>query len=258
MRYPRVSALHYVIEHDSSIDYSAAQPLSRHEASFDLRVDDKRVCFTMKESYATAEEAREAIGPYIDGWELEAGLQHGPNKFKLRFGGADLENLDSTTGQVVEQPSVPLPLVMIGEVRVTEGVPYYPSPSPIAVSFNPDVRSMFDRYLGYRGGREHLTTMAYFCLTVLETSTGQRRSSRKTAAKHYGINKAILDRIGLLTSKKGGARARKAQGVRRELSQDETRFLDEAIKAIVRRAAEFANDPNVARRIITMQDLPQH
>ena len=196
MKYPRVNALHYVIEHDSSIDYLAAQPLSRHEASFDLHVDDKRVCFTMKESYATAEEAREAIGPYIDGWELEAGFQHGPNKFKLRFGGADLEDLDPSTGQVVEQPSTPLPLVMIGEVRVTEGVPYYPSPSPIAVLFNPDVRSMFDRYMGYRGSREHLATMAYFCLTVLEISTGQRRSIRKAAAKHYGIDQEILDRIG--------------------------------------------------------------
>ncbi len=35
---------------------------------------------------------------------------------------------------------------------------------------------MFDRNMGYRGYRELLATMAYFCLTVLETSTGQREA----------------------------------------------------------------------------------
>ena len=258
MTYPRVRALRYIIEHDSSIDYSEAQPLSRHEASFVLHVEDRRVCFTMKESYATAKEALEAIGPYIDGWELKAGLQHGPNKFKLRFGGADLEDIDPKTKQVIERSSALLPLFMTGEVRVTEGVPYYPSPPSIKVSLNPDVRSMFDRYLGYRGGREHLTTMAYFCLTVLETSTGKRRNARLAAAKQYGISKAVLAKIGWLTSKKGGTRARKASGIRDELSQDETRFLDEAVKAIICRTAECAHDPNTARRTITMKDLTQN
>ena len=257
MTYPRIKALHYVVEHDFSIDYSRTESLSRHEASFDLHIDNKRACFTLKESYATVEETREAIGPYIDGWELEAGLQHGPNKFTLRFGGADIEDLDPATGQVFEQRSHPLPLVTIGELRVTEGVPYYPSPSPTAVSFNPDVRSMFDRYMGYRGGRELLATMAYFCLTVLEASTGQPRSTRKAAAKHYAIDQSILEQIGLLTSTKGGARARKAQGAHCDLSQDETCFLDAAVKAIIRRAAEIAHDPAVPRRTITLQDLPR-
>jgi hypothetical protein len=51
--YPRTKALRYVIEHDFSIDYSRAEPLSRDEASFDFHIDDKRACFTLKESYAT-------------------------------------------------------------------------------------------------------------------------------------------------------------------------------------------------------------
>ena len=117
---------------------------------------------------------------------------------------------------------------------------------------------MFDRYLGYRGDREHLTTMAYFCLTVLEISTGQRRDARKAAAKRYGIDEQVLRRIGQLTATKGGAGARKAQGACHDLSRDETRFLDEAIKTSIHRAAEIAHDPNATRRIITMQDLPRH
>ena len=258
MTYTRVKALHFVIEHDSSVDYSRAQPLSRQEASFDLHVADKRVCFTMKESYETADEAIEAISPYIDGWELEAGLQHGPNRLRLRFGGADIEEMDPTTGQIVERSSPRLPHIMIGEVRMTEGVPTYPPPSPVSVSLSPDVRQMFERYLRYRSGREHLATMAYFCLTVLETSTPQRGSARKAAAKRYSIDEPVLRRIGELTSTKGGAGARKAAGTQHELSPDETSFLREAVKTIIRRAAEIAHDPNAARRIITMQDLPQH
>ena len=258
MTYPRVKALHFVIEHGPSVDYSQAEPLSLEEPSFDVVVNDRNVCFTMKAHCATESDARHAVARYIDAWEFEAGLARGPESFRLRFDVADIEDLDPSTGQTFLRPR-PIRLhATTGSLEVQLQKRRYPAPPTCGLAINPDVRSMFDRYLGYRRGREHLTTMAYFCLTVLETSTGQRRDARKAASKRYGIDEQVLRRIGQLTATKGGAGARKAQGARHDLSRDETRFLDEAIKTSIRRAAETAHDPTVARRIITVQDLPRH
>ena len=72
----------------------------------------------------------------------------------------------------------------------------YPSPPSMGLKPTPDVESMFHRYVGFREGREPLTTMAYFCLTVLEASTGKRSGKRAAAAKRYGMCQEVLKQLG--------------------------------------------------------------
>ena len=120
------------------------------------------------------------------------------------------------------------------------------------MKITPDVQSMYDRFAGYRLGKEPLASMASFCLTVLEISTGRRQ----TAAEQYRIDRAVLDQIGNLSSEKGGPPARKAAGLGRPLTPSDTRFLEEAIKALILRAAEVAHDPHASRAEITLTDLP--
>ena len=115
---------------------------------------------------------------------------------------------------------------------------------------------MFHRYAGYREGGEPLTTMAYFCLTVLEASTGERRGRRSAAAKQYCISEAVLKQLGELSSTKGGVGARKAEGVHQDLTQQERKFLEAVVTTIIRRAAEVAHDPNVSLKRITVLALP--
>ena len=190
--FPCVKALHYIVEHDPSIDYSRAEALSRQEAFFDFSVQDGKVCFTMKQRHATEEDALDAVSAYIAAWEFEAGLKHGPNSFRLRFEYADIEDRNPTPGKVSLRPRPDRFHIMTGEVQVTVGKPHYPSPPPTAVMLSPDVRSMYDRYLGYREGREPLPSMTYFCLTVLEIPWGSGRGARKLAANHYRIDKTLL------------------------------------------------------------------
>ena len=256
MMFPCVKALHYMVEHDPSIDYSRAEPLFRQEPSFDVSVQDEKVCFTMREHHATEEEALDAVSAYIAAWEFEAGLKHGPNRFCLRFEYADIEDRDPTTGKVSLRPRPVRFHITTGKVQVTVGEPYYPSPPTTSVTLSPDVRSMYDRYRGYRQGREPLPSMAYFCLTVLEMPWGPGRGARKPAANHYRIDQTVLDRLGELSSTKGGVGARKAQGVQLEFAPEERCFLEEAVKAIIHRAAEVAYDPNTRLQHITMSDLP--
>ena len=122
------------------------------------------------------------------------------------------------------------------------------------MKLTPDVQTLYDRYKGYCQDRELLAGMAYFCLTVLENSVAQqpqkastnRKTStkRKKAAEKYGIELEVLTKIGFLSSEKGGQQARKASGTNNNLTAQDRRFLEEAIKAIIRRAAEKAYAPN--------------
>ena len=82
-----------------------------------------------------------------------------------------------------------------------------------------------------------LTSMAQFCLTVLERASG----GRKNAAKQYGIKFKVLRRVGSLCTNKGG---RKAQGVAESLTDLERDFLSNTAKTMIRRAAEKAHDPD--------------
>ena len=247
MNDPQVVALFYTIENGPSVDYREAKPRDYEEKEFSIHVEDKKVRFTMRVHYATQEEAQEAVRGYIEQWEFAVGLERGPNTFRLKFDRAEIKD-----GKPSVRISSPAP-----EIRIRGTSPVqYPDP-PSALDITPDVQSMFDRFMGYRSGREPLPSMAYFCLTVLEQSTGARGQRRRAAAKQYGIDFAVLDKIGSLSSGAGGQQARKASGVGRELTSAETYFLKRAMAALIHRAAEVAHDSNKSHDEIKLSDLPE-
>ena len=256
VKYPRVKALYFKIEHESGIDYSNAVPLSLRESAFDVLVGDDGACFTMKVHHATEKEARDAVAPYISAWEFEAALQRGPNKFTLVFDVADIEDRNPTTGAVFLRPKPARLRALRGSLKLTVVKSRYPSPPTTAVLRSPDVQSMLDRYLGYREHREPLPSMAYFCFTVLRNSQGPSSNRLSAVARYYGIREDVLGTLSRLSSTKGGASARKADGIHQELTRQERRFLEDVVKAIIRRAAELAANPGKTVKQITLTELP--
>ena len=119
---------------------------------------------------------------------------------------------------------------------------------------------MYNRYMDYRLGREPLTSMANFCLNMLESSikTNSKTKRRNVAAEMYGIKSEVLYRIGYLCAEKGGQQARKASGKDNDLTIQDRRFLTQAVKTIIRRAAERAYDPEKALPQISLSDLQNH
>ena len=109
---------------------------------------------------------------------------------------------------------------------------------------DPDASFMLSRLDLYRRGREPLADVAYLCLTVLEDSISNvargKGNRRKLAANHYQIERKVLEGVGELSSKKGGSVARKAEGRADAFTREETRFLEAAVTAFTRRAAEKA------------------
>jgi len=251
MNDPQVVALIYHIEHGDSVSYEDAKSFVHDEPEFRVKIKNKEVCFEFKKHYATEAEARKSIDEYIRLWELDAGLRHGLDYFELKFDRAKIVDQNPTPGEIEVSATITSGPVKIS-ATLTIAPPEYPSP-PSGLSIAPDTQTMYKRYMNYLRGYEPLPSMAYFCLTILEYIANTRRS----AAQHFNISKRVLDEIGELSTKTGGRReARKRDGVNRDLTEQERRFLEEAVKKMIYRAAEKANDPTKNLRQITLNDLP--
>ena len=250
MNDPHVVALIYQIEHGRSVDYSKAKLLDHGAAEFRIKVKDSSVHFEFKDHYATKEAAREVLEDYIREWEFVAGLRRGPNCFKLKFDRAEIMDRKPTpTPGVVNISGTIRSGVPTFSARATIMLRSYPPP-PSGIKITPDVQTMWDRYMGYRQGREPLASMAYFCLDTLEDPEGKR-----AAADKYQISSNVLKKIRRLSSTRGGQQARKASGMVRDLTNQEHRFLEEAIKALIYRVAETAHNPNSDLRKISLSDI---
>ena len=71
----------------------------------------------------------------------------------------------------------------------------------------------------------------------------------------YRIKLKVLNKIGNLSSERGGQQARKAIGKDNDLTYQDRRLLEEAIKAVIRRAAEKAYAPDSDLQEISLSDL---
>ena len=255
MNDPHVVALWYRIEHGDSVDYGKAQPLDRAETGFRVKAEQGRVCFEFKDHYATKDAARKAIKDYIRVWEFDAGLRGGPHSLKLRFDRAQITDRKPPPPDagVVLVAGIASARARVATAKLVVGK-NYPSP-PSGLMLTTGVQTMYDRFQGYRLGREPLASMVYFCVTVLE-GPPRKKARKKAAAKKYGIQLEVLSKLGELCSKKGGQQARKVLGKDNDLTAQESRFMEEAIRAVIRRAAKKAHAPDSDLPEISLSDLP--
>ncbi len=260
MNDPYVAALRYRIEHSRSTDYSEAEPIDHEEDDFSIRVEDGRVCFLMKERYATVDSAKEVVEPYIRSWELDAALRSQPGVFKLKFERAKIERPQPIPGkhEVSADPTYWTFETSVPEVTVSRPYPRPPAGAPL--ERNDDVFLMLARLEDYFDRREKLTTLAYLCLTTLEDLTCQRRRKgrRSKVARKFMIERDVLDKVGNLSSEKGGQiEGRKYGALKEDLTPFERQFLENAVKVFIRRLAEKANPSNGPLQWITLDDFPE-
>lgn len=250
MNDPHVVALVYRVEPDPSVGYSQAEALQHETPNFRVMLDKGIARFEMKDHYPTEEAARAVVEPFIEAWQLKADLERRPGRFRLTLQEAELIDRNPlpntvTIGMAIEKDTA-LPIRPYVE-------PYTYPPPPEGFAVNPDVRSMFHRFFGYREGKEPLAAMAYFCLTVL--SAAKKGKLLATGAR-YRIDPVVLEKLSELSSVKGGPEARKAIGAGKEFTPPERVWIEGAVKAIIRRAGEVAHDPGGSHSTITMADLP--
>lgn len=90
MNDPHVKAIHYIIDHDDSVDYRDVAPSSFEDDLFHVKADKLEVVFEPKDHYATEEEARSAVEGIVLRWEFEAALRARSSEFRLVYAGADV------------------------------------------------------------------------------------------------------------------------------------------------------------------------
>ena len=256
MNDPHVVALFYNVKHSTSVDYSDAKPLEHEEKDFTITIENDKACFTMEAHYATKEEALAAVEEYIQDWEFAAGLEGGPNAFTLEFDGSHIEDRKPQPGMAQASVSgvVPAPS---GTARATSIKNSYPSPPPSGMKITLDVQSMYNHFSRFCLGRAPLPGLAAFCLDVLQKSTGSK-SPNNEIVEMYGIELAVTKKIVRLSNNKGGPfDARKRGGINSPLTPEETHFLTEAVKAMIRQAAAYAYYGKNLPLTIKRTNLPQ-
>jgi hypothetical protein len=252
MNDPHVAALLYQVEHSPTFDYEKAQPCECDLPEFHIRIESNQATVEPKDHFACAGEARAIVEPFLRVWELDAALTR-DDPGVLRFVYLRQKIVDrSPTPGVVVMHAQPLSLTLsLGTVVPRLGLREYPPP-PAGLSVSTDVDAMYDRFTRYKAGQIPLGPIADFCLTVLE-----KGGQRSTAGKKYDIDIKVLSRLGTLAAEKGGrAHSRKWKGWSSEYTEQERAWVETTVRAIIRRAAEVAHDPDASRALITMNDLP--
>ena len=253
MNDPHVVALLYTIEHGRSVDYHKAKPLDHEEDGFRVKITNKQVRFEFKEPYATEDAARiaaarKAIEDYVRAWEFSACLESGPDSFKLKFHCPEIVDQHPTPGVWLVNAHPVRFEFKLSEPTVTHVVSpaCYPSPPSPRLKLTRDVQKMYKRYMEYLRVKDKLTNMAYFCWTVAEDNLKTKEN----------FSEKVCSAIGCLCTNKGGQDARKKEGKDEDLTPQESRFLKEAIKAVIRRTAERAHDSKRDLPKICLSDLP--
>lgn len=250
MNDPHVEALHYAIRHSDTVDYGKAKSLHHTEPDFSIDIEAEKAEVVMKTHCATEEEARAFVEPFLQAWELAAALDVDKGEFGFRFERATVVDRDPPAGTVIHVPLLRIALNLPAPKVVTGKNAYPEPPTDLARDYAADV--MFNMYRDYREGRLFLSSAGYFCVTVLEHEVGNRAK----AAKKYAVSASVIGKLAKLSTEKGGPEARKAQGARVPYATRERRWIEAAMKAIIRRAAQVAHDPKRAWPQITMADLP--
>jgi hypothetical protein len=74
-------------------------------------------------------------------------------------------------------------------------------------------------------------------------------------AEYFQVSQNVLDEVRILSSRKGGGEGRKVDAARIDWTQEERRWLEEAVHALVFRVAERDMNPAAALPLITRSNL---
>jgi hypothetical protein len=250
---PHVESLVYRLKTSEAVAFVDPPPLDYEDDAFTGRLESGRLTMTMKEHHASAESARKRVSAFLRAWELDLALRQRRPEISFEYDTATVidRNPPPPGSRVIEVAGTAIGIASVA-ARLTVGRRQYPVP-PSNFAASPDVETLWGRYAGYLDGREPISSMANFCLSLVE----QKGSGRKGAAKMLGIQFAILHTLGGLTATKGDEQtARKVPRMGfTPYSAKEVEWIEAAVCSIIRRLGEVAAGSNL-HPTLTMADLP--
>lgn len=247
-----IESLVYSLEPSEFVVYDNPPPLKLDTNIFEGVLENNLLTCRMKVHFATEAEAKAAVEGTLRAWEIHAALLRGYPEFRFVFQKVVLVDRNPREGKGTRQVVTEGSVYLKAEVRLRIKPGRYPAP-PQNFSVTPDVETLWTRYEGYLRGREPLLAMAYFCLTVVEAAY----EGRANVFDQLNIAKVVLDKIGELTTERGDsltARKITARSRKQPLSGGENAWLQEAVKALIRRLGEAHCSKPL--KTLSMKDLP--
>jgi hypothetical protein len=256
MDYPHVKKLYYRVISSEETDYDKAASISDETYDFKWKLSKDQLAIEMKAHRNTEREAREIVEEYLKGWEVTAGLLHGPDSLSFRFSSSII--LDRSSNDTYDRNTVLTvdpseTIVLSDEIKLHVSHGNFPDP-PQNFKASPEVEMMFLRYKMYRDGRESLLNMAYWCLKVMEYTAG----GRPEASDQYQIDQRVFRKLGELCSSRGDvyeARTLKGNAAIPPLKPVEREWIRAVVKRLILRVGEYAYDPVAKLPMITMSDF---
>jgi hypothetical protein len=262
MRDPHVESLRYALQPTPEVSYSNPPPVLVVTDEFLIRLDQGTVNVEMKAHHASQEDARRCVEAYLTAWSIDVELRVGRAALVFDFVEALVVDRDPpppSSSHVLHAKAAVFRAVG-GNASLRLTCPAYPAP-PARFGATADVLTLWFRFKQYQAAKEPLASMAYFCLTLVEqTAAGTGAGGvRQQAASLYSIDIGVLNAIGNLTAAVGDSwsgRKFTAGPDRRALASDEKHFIEEAIKALIRRKGEYDADPSLPLPALNRSLLP--
>jgi len=268
MNDPHVVRLTYRIDKAETVEFDRAPPKTVDRGTFRVTLDAGKATVEMVDHFASVEEARQVVDPFLRLWEFATDLHDPSDRFRFVYETAKvIDRNPPPPGSVVVNLGVGRVVVAGMDAVAHVSRSKWPDP-PRNLAISPDADVLWRRWWRYREQKqEGLLAAAYWALTTAEAAPGAvapamrpRHTSkrRQTAAAFFNIEPEVLDTIGELTSTRGGEdESRKAEGRSAQLSHAERRWLEAAFRALVRRVAEQAYHGGPPPIPLRMSDLPK-
>jgi hypothetical protein len=255
MQDPHVEALYYDVGSLDNLpfDNPPAVTVTNHLGQFEVSAG--KLTVRPAEHYASGEEARVVIEPFLRAWEITSDLSRGVGA--IRFKLLSVRKIDRTppprVGGLVSLAAGTGTMTVTGfPVTITISQRTYPPP-PIDFRTTPEVEIAFSRWRAFRDGREPLQSMAYAVLTLVQSVAGGRREASTT----FRIEARVLATIAELSSTRGNVETLRKfkQGAKvQPLTGAESTWLEAAVRGLVQRMGQHAAGIRLPR--LTMPDLP--
>ena len=265
---PHVVALIYKLKPEPTVSFEEAAPLEDTINRFRLRLVDNILKVELLDHFSSQEKAMVEVQPFLRSWEIIFGLAQGRPSITFEFERAEIIDRNPPpmgSHQIIEAHGISSGEAF-GNFTACAVHREYPKP-PTNFVAAPDVETMWVRFSGYVARNEHLSSMGYMVLTVLEHGTAIKRpvqparkpsKQRLQAAQLYRIDIEVLNKLGTLTSDVGDEKTGRKMHVsdRRAHTAPEIAWIEAAVKAITRRMGEYSCRPTSDFPQLTMAQLP--
>lgn len=236
-----MAAVYFRVSSSEDISYKDPEPLSFPNHLGEFCLADGMLKIVPAEHFGNGQEASQAFDGFLRAWEIETDLKRDPGTIRFTYSHADVIDRDPPQPgepQVIHAGGICSGIAIGASFHAHVVLGRYPQP-PERFSASEYAQHAYRRWLGYRRGNEPLQAMAYFILTLLERQAGNRAE----ACVQFMIDRAVLNRVGDLSSEKGSAlTARKAKSTDfDELSHLDQEWLEGAVKRLIFRLGEQAS-----------------